>query len=124
MANPQLSLEVQELMLGRCILQLDTPAAMPLCLQSIRSLSTLGSAGITVTQFLYTRGCEEHIYPNGISSTNPGSLGMSTGDEETFEVVHRWLKHCLNYHLRCAEHDEVSRVIRPARLLSIGEKSE
>ncbi|KAK8128752.1 hypothetical protein PG984_009860 [Apiospora sp. TS-2023a] len=49
------------------------------------------------------------------------SLGKSTGDEETFNVAKAWLHKCLEEHRLCAENDDAARVVRPRRLLQLGD---
>lgn len=49
------------------------------------------------------------------------SLGRSTGDEETFDVAKTWLRKCLEEHKLCAENDDAARVVRPRRLLHLGD---
>lgn len=59
--------------------------------------------------------------PSGPISTAGLSLGRSTGDEETFAVAKTWLDRCLKEHRLCAENDDAARVVRPRRLLQLGD---
>ncbi|KAK6827515.1 HET-domain-containing protein [Apiospora arundinis] len=49
------------------------------------------------------------------------SLSKNTGDDETFEIAEAWLQKCLKEHKMCAENDDEARIVRPRRLLHLGD---
>ncbi|KAK7926797.1 hypothetical protein PG985_003795 [Apiospora marii] len=59
--------------------------------------------------------------PSGLTPITALSLGRSTGDEDTFKVAKTWLDRCLEEHRLCAENDDAARVVRPRRLLQLGD---